>query len=285
MKQKCNSCDGIYNTSLDVRFTKSCPNNCEFCIEHAGIGALPKASVEEMIASTIASQKSTVLILGGEPCEDLERLFAYVKGIYSYVDKVYITTSIPRTMEEIPQILQDIMEWTNGINVSVHSGDWRENNRIFRNLKDMEFNRLNVLKQLNQLFPEKVRVNLNLIRGGLDTKEKIDRTLNLLFDTYLCRNIKIQELQHAPDLYVSYEKVMRLSLPSPYAHGCQTKVVWQEGYPEITLKRSCFFVERSLEASWADLLKFGTRLLRPQRSSCTVLYENAELSQGWKMGA
>ena len=94
MKFKINACDGIYSNCLDVRFTKSCDNNCSFCIEKNGIDNLGETNVNQMIVNTIKSNKKTVLILGGEPFLNLNKLLQYIKGIRSYVQNIYITTSL-----------------------------------------------------------------------------------------------------------------------------------------------------------------------------------------------
>ena len=36
LKKRINSCDGIYNDFLDVRFTKICVNNSSTCIHSRG---------------------------------------------------------------------------------------------------------------------------------------------------------------------------------------------------------------------------------------------------------
>lgn len=80
-KKKINSCDGIYNDSLDVRFTKMCDNNCAFCIERGGIDSFGKTNVKKLIKETIISGKKNILILGGEPLLNIEDTLEYVVGI------------------------------------------------------------------------------------------------------------------------------------------------------------------------------------------------------------
>lgn len=94
-KKKINSCDGIYNGSLDVRFTKACDNRCAFCIKRQGIDSLGKTDVSQLIKKTIVSDKKNTLILGGEPLLNIEDVLEYVKGIRNYVDNIYLTTSLP----------------------------------------------------------------------------------------------------------------------------------------------------------------------------------------------
>jgi len=85
MKINKNSCDDIY-TSLDVRFTKKCDNNCSFCIEKEGLSSLGKTNVDELITSTKNSGIKDILILGGEPFLYPNDLYNYVIGIREFVD-------------------------------------------------------------------------------------------------------------------------------------------------------------------------------------------------------
>ena len=91
-----NSCDGRY-TSVDVRFTKKCDNNCSFCIEKTGVDSFGNTNVEKLIKSTIDTGIKDVLVLGGEPFLFPEKLHRYILGIREYVKTIYVTTSLPYT--------------------------------------------------------------------------------------------------------------------------------------------------------------------------------------------
>ena len=93
MKLKVNSCDGIYSNSLDVRFGRQCDNNCEFCIERHGIEAR-NIDVDKMIESTLNSNKTSVLILGGEPLLCMDKVLKYTNGIKYKIDEIYLTTAL-----------------------------------------------------------------------------------------------------------------------------------------------------------------------------------------------
>ena len=96
------------------------------------------------------------------------------------------------------------------------------------------------------------------------------------------KHVKINELQNVPELYVSYEDICKEKLPSPYAHGCQTEIKIKGISMKITLKRSCFMVEKSRKATKSDLQK----AIYKQKTGTfqafqTVAYEDGTLENGW----
>lgn len=136
----------------------------------------------------------------------------------------------------------------------------------------------------------KIRVCLNLCRGGIDTPGKLKEAL-LRLQALGVKHVKVNELQHAPEHYVSFEDMLgyRLARPlrSPYAHGCQTDET--ELFSRlfhtslrITLKRSCFVVEKSRKASLADLAKAAyKRWLHTPKGVFRVMYENGQVESAW----
>lgn len=129
-KKKINSCDGIYNDSLDVRFTKSCDNRCEFCIERHGIDSLGKTDISKLIKKTIISGKKNILILGGEPLLNIEDTLEYVEGIRDYVDHIYLTTSLPESISQNYDCFLQIMKYLDGLNISLQHYNPDINNDI-----------------------------------------------------------------------------------------------------------------------------------------------------------
>lgn len=276
---KCNSCDGKYD-SLDVRITKACDNDCQFCIERTGIEDQGMCTPQLLIDKTIESGHKNVLILGGEPFLIPLRIQQYVEGIRDHVDTIYATTSLPSFMTVGPDL--DTIEMLNGLNVSIHSTDWEENNRILR--AKSNHNRLELLKELNIRFADKIRVNLTLSRGGIDSSPKLVRALVDL-EAIGCKHIRISELQHESEFYVSFEEIMHISLPPAFARGCQTRITGPGeligSSQELTLKRSCFLVEPSLKASISDLAKSIYRMFTTPNNKFNVLYEDGSLRNGW----
>jgi len=289
-----NSCDGFYKNSLDVRLTKNCDNDCPFCIEKTGL--LPKQeSVWDMLTSTIKAinvdGKTDILILGGEPLLRIHQLNQYLSKLRSLESrkalctkpKVYVTTSLPRVAYYQTVPFYDIIDKIDGLNVSLQHYDWQENNNIMM-ASDIGFNRIDFLKSIlnHGDVANKVRVSINLVQGQIDSKAKLMYFLEMLKGMG-CKHVKINELQHSPNLYVSFERVMGVHLGSPYSHGCQKDIDIIDGM-RVTLKRSCFLVEPSHYATFSDLVKATTKRLLPKmfNSSQLVMYENGELSNGWQ---
>lgn len=275
-----NSCDGFYSDSLDVRFTKMCDNNCPFCIEKCGLCAQTQ-NVPKMIESTINSGRTTVLILGGEPFLCINELLAYVKGIRSHVKNIYITTSLPKTIQAEKGTFDEIMAFIDGLNVSLQHWDWQKNNEILR--ASNKFNRIELLHDIckNSDHADKIRVSINLVKGSIDTRAQLDKFLDVM-ESIGVKHVKINELQHTPDLYVSFDKLYDLKLASPYSHGCQFDIQLEDHNLRITLKRACFCVEPSLTATVSDLLKaIAKRTVHKCCGHQVVLYESGELSDGW----
>ena len=160
MKLKINSCDGIYNNSLDVRFGRQCDNNCAFCIEKNGIDA-KNIDVEKMIESTINSGKTSVLILGGEPLLCMDKVLTYVNGIKDKVSEIYLTTSLPSSIYDRWDTFIEICKNLNGLNVSLQHYESDKNNAILNSKNP--FDRIELLKKiLSSEVGAKVRVSIKL---------------------------------------------------------------------------------------------------------------------------
>ena len=286
MKFKTNACDGIYNDCLDIRFTKSCDNNCSFCIEKNGIDSLGETNVNQMIENTIKSNKKIVLILGGEPFLNPNKLLQYIKGIRSYVQNIYITTSLPKTIDLNNNVVLDILNTIDGLNVSLQHYDWVINNDILN--ASSKHNRLEILSNILKVkaLSLKVRVSINLVKGYIDDKEKLMTCINLLHKMN-CKHIKINELQNVgKDIYVSFENIMNIKMKSPYSFGCQTDIsdIFKNYNMKFTLKRSCFVVKDKdiAKVNVCDLIKaIKKRFDRTQHNNMCVMYENGMVNDGW----
>lgn len=273
-----NACDGAYS-SIDIRFNKACDNDCSFCIEKEGLDGLGKTDVPKLIETTINSKIDNVLILGGEPFLSIKNLKAYVLGIRPFVKTIFITTSIPKTIDLSNPDVHEIFKNLDGINVSVQSIDWRENNQILR--ASSHHNRHEVLFHILKDYADKVRINLNLTKGGIDSKDKLMEAIQFL-KKLGAKNIKINELQDNPDLYVSYEKIMNLKLHSPFSGGCQHPVDIDPTVNAI-VKRSCFMVQEPNYVSFLDVIKLIYKgFFHKTDKKFAVVYENGKESTYWE---
>jgi organic radical activating enzyme len=281
---KINSCDGYFYDSVDVRFTKQCDNNCAFCIEKDGIKD-QNQNVKEMIKTTIEQNKKEILILGGEPFINVKKLHEYIFGIRNNIEKIFITTSLPKTIDLNNPLIHEILDTIDGLNVSIQSIDYEVNNQILKAASN--HNRLDILKELNIKWKDKIRTSINLVNGGIDSKEKLLNSLSFLYNIG-CKNIKINELQEVSiQQYINFENIMNIKMKSPYAFGCQTNIsnMFDFNGLNITLKRSCFQVQpkEARNVNIFDFFKFliKTYFISQKKQNTPVIYEDGSLKSGW----
>lgn len=280
-----NCCDGIYN-SFDVHFTSLCDNKCAHCIDtrYCGTGTAKPNPVA--IARTIIENKDgydDVLFLGGEPCLFLDELETCIDLIKTSTNlKVFVTTSVPKTCYDNYETFVRILSKIDGMNLSVQHYDERVADEIRKTAS--KYDRQSFYRSLP--YKDKIRINLNLVKPFLYEKDDVTKCLQH-YDSMGFNSIKMSEIQHGKDYFVSFENLFGIKLPSPYSGGCQTyldlsKVI--DGFrTPFLLKRSCFMCEETLKASFLDGVKviFQLAQLKP-KNKYAVIYENGELEKGWK---
>lgn len=281
-----NCCDGIYR-SFDIHFTSVCDNHCSYCIDkRTTYHPDNKRPDWKKMADTVLCNKNEIndiLILGGEPFLYQDELLSFVSRIKQNSNLgVYITTSFPKTIyDDKCQTFLEILNIVDGINISAHHFIQSKADKV-RGTRS-EFKRNEVYKFLPH--KEKIRICLNLVKGSLDDKKEIKRAVKF-FDDF--GSIKLNELQHATESFVSFENIMGIKFPSPYYHGCQTNInnLFPDSKSEIILKRSCFMVEPSLKAGLKDGLKLLYKKFflssMPERVF-GVVFEDGKLQPRWRI--
>lgn len=283
MKLNCNCCDGIYN-SLDVHFTSACDNRCAHCIDtqFSGLG-INRPDVPAIVKTIIDNQSGVddVLFLGGEPCLYLDELLNCVTQLKKRTRlKVYVTTSVPKVCFDKRDKFVQLIELLDGINLSVQH--YREDiaDQIRRTVS--QYDRQTFYAGLPH--KEKIRINLNVVKPYLHTKEDLTACLKH-YDAMGFNSIKLSEIQHGADVYVSFADVFGIKMGSAYANGCQTYLDMEkiiEGFKTpLLLKRSCFLCEESLKASLEDGIKMVCKLFTTPHNSYGVVYEDGRLTKGW----
>lgn len=283
MNLKCNCCDGIYN-SFDVHFTTDCDNNCAHCIDkcYGGLG-IHKPDIDAIVKTIVENKDGMddVLFLGGEPCLYLEELLDCITKLKEQTDlKLYITTSVPKVCYDKYDIFLKILELVDGINLSVQ--DFREEVADEIRKTKSKYDRQKFYASLPH--KDKIRINLNIVKPFLYTKEDITNCLKH-YDKMMFNSIKLSEIQHGKDVFVSFENTFGLSFGSPYSYGCQMyldmdKIIKDFKTP-VLLKRSCFLCEETLHASLEDGVKVFCNLTRKPTNKYGVIYENGQLMKGW----
>lgn len=285
MNLRTNCCDGIYN-SFDVHFTSACDNKCKHCIDAIYEGKNIKKPDAEAIANTIitnAKGYDDVLFLGGEPCLFLEELYICIKKIKEHTNLLcYVTSSMPKTCYDNQELFFKILDIVDGFNLSAQHFDECVADKI-RNTKS-KYDRQEFYTSLPH--KEKIRINLNIVKPYLYTKSDILATL-MHYDDLGFRDIKLSEIQHGKDYYVSFEKVMGIKLKSAFTYGCQTVVDMTPWLPEfkgrLLLKRSCFMCEETLKAKPIDAVKVAYKWINRKKhiNNYAVIYEDGSLERRW----
>ena len=284
MNWNINSCDGIYN-SFDVHFTSKCDNRCPHCIDAQYSGKGIKQPDAHAIAKAIIDHQEgfdDVLFLGGEPCLFLVELCDCIRMIKQETRlKCYVTTSVPHTCYRLSPKFLEIAELADGVNLSVQH--YREDVADKIRCTTSRYDRQTFYRELPH--KERFRIHLNLVRPYLCDRDDVLSCLQH-YDDMGFPVIKLSELQRATNSYASFEQIMGIRLPSPFAHGCQTWFDMRQLLPEykgrLLLKRSCFLNEETRRASLADGIKVLRKcLVRPRPQHYAVVYEDGSLSNGW----
>lgn len=283
MKLRCNCCDGIYN-SFDVHFTSACDNKCAHCVDthFKGLG-LVKPNVHAIVETIVSNHEGLddVLFLGGEPCLYLDSLLECVMQLRQKTKlKIYATTSVPKICNDKYDAFVRLIDSLDGINLSVQHHREDVADQIRRT--SSQYDRQALYTSLPN--KEKIRINLNIVKPFLHTKEDISVCLRH-YDAMGFNSIKLSEIQHGKDVYVSFADVFGITMKSAYANGCQSYLDMERILPgfktPVLLKRSCFLCENSLRASFSDGIKVVSKLFRTGRNNYGVVYEDGTLMKGW----
>lgn len=283
MKMKCNCCDGIYH-SFDIHFTSACDNDCAHCIDKQFMGSGIKKPDPKAIAQTIIDNQEDmedVLFLGGEPCLFLEEMNECIDILREKTKlKLYVTTSVPKTCYDNYDLFRAILSKIDGLNISVQHHDERVADFIRRT--ESKFDRQKFYRNLP--YKEKIRVNLNIVKPFLSTKEDLTRCLKH-YDSMGFNSIKLSEIQHGTEVYISFADIFGINLESPYSSGCQSYINMNKIIPgfktPLLLKRSCFICENTQKASLLDGIKVIGKLMFPSKTKYGVVYEDGTMTKGW----
>lgn len=283
MKLKCNCCDGIYN-SVDVHFTSACDNKCGHCVDlcYKGFG-IARPDVGKIVDTIVSNSEGIddVLFLGGEPCLYLDDLLACVRELRRETKlKLYVTTAVPKTCFDQRDKFVELIGLLDGINLSVQHHQEETADQIRKTVS--RYDRQSFYRDLP--YKEKIRINLNVVKPYLHTREDLTACLRH-YDSMGFNSIKLSEIQHGKDVYVSFSEVFGFEMPSAYAHGCQTYLDMEKILPgfrtPVLLKRSCFLCEDSLSASFMDGVKMLVSAFIPASNKYAVIYEHGQLTKGW----
>jgi organic radical activating enzyme len=279
LKLNCNCCDGIYN-SFDVHFTSKCDNKCAHCIDMRFSGVKALKPDGGAIVKTIVDNcegVDDVLFLGGEPCLYLDTLVWCVRQIKRQTKlKVYVTTSVPKICYDDYTQFHELMEMLDGINLSVqHHDEYIAD--LIRGTKS-RYNRQQFYATLP--YKEKIRINLNIVKPHLSERGELLACLQH-YDAMGFNSIKLSEIQHGKEAYVSFADLFGRKMPSAYSDGCQSYINVEGIKTPLLLKRSCFLCEDTLKATFMDGIKVLSKVFTRPKNKYGVIYANGQLEKGW----
>jgi organic radical activating enzyme len=244
---------------------------------------ISKPNIDAIVKTVIENQDGLddVLFLGGEPCLYLNELIDCIKQLRDKTKlKLYVTTSVPKICYDERNKFIELIELLDGINLSVQHYNEEIADKI-RNTKS-KYDR----QYFYSLLPckEKIRINLNVVKPFLYTRQDLTSCLRH-YDLMGFNSIKLSEIQHGKDVYVSFADTFDINMKSAYSNGCQSYLeidkIFTEFKTPILLKRSCFLCEDSLEASFSDGIKMISKFFMKKKNKYGVIYEDGRITKGW----
>ena len=162
-----------------------------------------------------------------------------------------------------------LSKYLTAINISIHHYTEEENRLVFKNSKYTFDNIRSAIKVFNK-HKIPVRINANLVKGVLDTREKVIDMI--YFARFLgASSIRFTEMQNCEDLWVDSSNLFTELPQDPYVDGCEKAVYEIDGF-RATVKMTCGFVN-SLKERPND----PTR----KQTARKVIYPDGEILDGW----
>lgn len=281
-----NVCDNFIN-DLEIHFTRSCENNCPYCIDKMNaVVDVGKPDIKRIFATTMLFKDKFdyISIAGGEPClyiHELKELCSLLKKYYPE-KQLNLITAVPEICYKEKEVFYEILDLCDTITFSIQHHNQHTADMIRG--KKSKFDREQFYKDISH--KEKISLTINLLKGYLDTFDSLKECL-LYYNNLGYTKFKICEIFKKPSMFVDAEKLLGITLPSPFAYGCNTKFDMQKLIPEfkgeVNLKRSCFYNNEKVHtASIFDLIKVCTRWLFRKKYFFGVVYGNGDIYKYWK---
>lgn len=160
-------------STLNVRFTEKCDGKCPFCVDRMR-ACVEDAPVEELTRATVSSSCDEVLVLGGEPTLRWADLARYVGEVSTAGKKVILTTN--GSSARHPDKFREL-RGLSALNFSVHHPSLAVSSELTGvRLRGVDLAcSVAVLRDMGV----DVRLNTLLIRGFVDSRERVDEMVAL----------------------------------------------------------------------------------------------------------
>ncbi len=255
---------GNFQDWLEVNLLSECNGRCSWCIEKGGFHPSNHAGWEEIGQAAINANKQNIILLGGEPTL-YKNLGNLVRMLVSAGRFVWITTNgflLKKTLVE------GVLNGIAGVNISIHHYDLEKNTEIVGlKLKAQE---LKDSVRAIRLAGGKVRFNCNLIKGQIDSREKIFEYVNFAKE-FGANNIRFAELKNDSgfvDLFKIFGNEYGLT-DDPFINGCNQNAVIN-GMP-VNFRQMC-----GLQTPCRKTPE------NPMQFAKEVLYYDGVLYKGWQ---
>ena len=263
-----NSCGGGFADWLEVNLTDQCNGRCAWCVEKRGWHPSKHASWRVIAYQAIASGKSNVILLGGEPLL-YPRLKLLVAALVNADRRVWLTTNGSLLDAEF---VKDNLVGVTGVNVSIHHYDLEANCDIV----GIRLDRLMLMGVINVLHGQgtSVRLNCNCIKGAIDS----DKTIH----TYIAfakgvgaDKVRFSELKCDESNFVDLTEIVESKYglsKNPFTEGCFRDCVIDD--MPVNFRQMC-----GLHTSRR------CKPVNPVQVSKQVLYYDGRLYDGWQVAA
>jgi pyruvate-formate lyase-activating enzyme len=260
-----NFCGGNFQDWLEVNLINVCNAKCSWCIERNGYHPDHIATTKEIADAAIASGKKNIILLGGEPLlyKNIEELIGRIaEGGCS----VWITTNGSRLT---PEYVLVNLEFITGINISIHHYDLEKNKEITK----LPIHESVLISSIGLLrdWGIHVRMNCNIIKGYIDTPEKIVAYVQWA-KKIGAGKVRFAELKQDDEEFIDLAAILdhKYGLnDNPFTLGCNSDCVI-EGIP-VNFRQMCG-------------LQTSRRIApeNPKQFVKEVLYYDGIMYKGWQ---
>lgn len=263
---KTNYCDDSDFETLFVRFLSDCPNKCKFCFD-AGCTKLGNlVSGAELAKKVERSGRKHIMISGGEPCLDMQRLHEFVMGLPSDVVVESLMTSLPKSAFENKYLLAEILQRCKLIDISTHGNSDEEDEAVYG--VKLEYSKQDFIKELASKFPEKVFVSCVMVASRFkslyEIKQRLKHYTMLGVKNFYFNEVGDNKPFEIASDYISIDELYSRShedfkFGTAFSDGCKIDLTstFAEDYPEVIVKcrRRCFRCGAGDNLSWRDVIK------------------------------
>lgn len=260
-----NFCGGNFKDWLEVMLLPECNAHCSWCIEKNGFKPKTRLNWLDLAYKILETRKKNILLLGGEPT-----LYPDLKALIYFLDKysrnVYLTTNGSKLTEKFAK---DNLTLLTGINISIHNHDLLKNQDvtgIYLYERDLE-QAIDLLRK----HLVRVRFNCNLIKGHIDSYQKIQQYVNWA-RSYKADEVRFAELKMDYDNFVDIFRITNAAVGTqdPFTHGCCSKMTING--MEVHFRQMC-----GLQTNCRPKPKNPEQVLKQ------VLYYDGIIYNGWQI--